>query len=440
VRWCAQFTFEECSEATSFWFEQIHLNRSNRANAARSSRANPHTPAREMTDRIHSSSCPTGRRNTSNQGPAGAAALCASSLHPTSAATTSVSASHNSQSDDARFNCEARFYEKLADRKVRCRLCPRACIVCDNERGHCRVRENRGGIFYMLVHSRVCAAHVDPIEKKPLFHYLPGTTAFSIATAGCNVNCKFCQNWDISQSAPEDIPAQFLSPSKAAEIALQLNCPTIAYTYSEPIVFAEYLMDTADAGHAAGLRSIVVSNGYMQPDALEQAYGKMDAVKIDLKSFNDSFYAKIVTGQLKPVLESLVTLRKMGKWIEIVYLVIPTLNDDEAEFRGLVAWIKTNLGPDVPLHFTQFHPAYKLQNLSITPVPTLERAKAIADAEGLRYVYIGNVPGHPAQNTYCSQCGKMLVERTGFTASRMFIRTDSTCPYCNNRVPGIWHA
>jgi pyruvate formate lyase activating enzyme len=342
--------------------------------------------------------------------------------------------------NDVQFTVEARFYEKLENRKIRCKLCPRECIVGDKERGYCGVRENRGGVYYSLVHSRVCAAHIDPIEKKPLFHYLPGTTAFSIATAGCNVNCKFCQNWDISQSRPEEVPAEFISPHRAAEIARQYNCPTIAYTYSEPVVFSEYLMDTADAGHAAGVRSIVVSNGYMQHDPLNEAYGKMDAVKVDLKAYNDSFYAKVVTGQLKPVLESLVTLRKMDKWTEIVYLVIPTLNDDDAGFRGLAAWIKSNLGPDVPLHFTQFHPEYLLKNLPITPVATLERAKAIADAEGLHYVYIGNVPGHPAQNTYCPQCRKLLVERVGFTASQLLIRNNSTCPFCGHRIPGIWHA
>ena len=254
------------------------------------------------------------------------------------------------------------------------------------------------------------------------------------------MNCKFCQNWDISQSRPEEIPAQYISPHQAADIARKYDCPTIAYTYSEPVVFAEYLMDTADAAHEAGVRSIVVSNGYMQHDSLEQAYGKMDAVKIDLKAFTESYYAKVVTGQLKPVLDSLVTLRKMGKWTEIVYLVVPSLNDDDEEFRGLAAWIKANLGPDVPLHFTQFHPEYLLKNLPITPVSTLERAKAIADAEGLHYVYIGNVPGHPAQNTYCPQCRKMLVERVGFTASKMLIGKDSTCPYCRHSISGIWHA
>jgi len=355
---------------------------------------------------------------------------------PSALASQSVPQTQN----DAQFVVEAKFYQKLENRKIKCKLCPRECNVGDKERGYCGVRENRGGAYYTLVHSRVCAAHVDPIEKKPLFHYLPGTVAFSIATAGCNVNCKFCQNWDISQSRPEQIPADYAPPQRIAAIAKQNNCPTIAYTYSEPVVFSEFLMDTADAGHEAGVRSIVVSNGYIQQDALQQAYGKMDAVKIDLKSFSESYYAKVVTGQLKPVLDTLVTLRKMGKWTEIVYLVVPTLNDSDAEFRGLAQWVKANLGPDVPLHFTQFHPEYLLKNLPITPVPTLERAKAIADAEGLHYVYIGNVPGHPAQNTYCPQCRKMLVERVGFTASSLLIGKDGACPFCRHQIPGIWHA
>jgi len=341
--------------------------------------------------------------------------------------------------DDSRFTVEAKFYQKLQNQKIKCKLCPRECTVGDRERGYCGVRENRGGTYCTLVHSRVCAAHIDPIEKKPLFHYLPGTLAFSLATAGCNVNCKFCQNWDISQVRPEQVPADYAPPKLVAELAKQHDCPTIAYTYSEPVVFSEYLMDTADAGHEAGIHSVVVSNGYMQEEALKTAYGKMDAVKIDLKAFSESYYKDVVVGELKPVLDSLVILRKMNKWTEIVYLVVPTLNDSDSEFLGLVRWIKTNLGADVPLHFTQFHPEYLLKNLPITPVPTLERAKAIADAEGLHYVYIGNVPGHPAENTYCPKCRRMLVERVGLTAKQVLIRKGS-CPFCGQQIQGVWHA
>jgi len=341
--------------------------------------------------------------------------------------------------DDSQFTVEAKFYEKLQNKKIKCKLCPRECNIGDRETGYCGVRENHGGTYYSLVHSRVCAAHIDPIEKKPLFHYLPGTLAFSIATAGCNVNCKFCQNWDISQVRPEQVPAQYAPPKLVADAAKQRGCPTIAYTYSEPVVFSEYLMDVADAGHEVGVRSVVVSNGYMQEEALKTAYGKMDAVKIDLKAFSESYYKDVVSGELKPVLDALVTLRKMGKWTEIVYLVVPTLNDSDSEFRGLARWVKANLGADVPLHFTQFHPEYLLKNLPITPIPTLERAKAIADAEGLHYVYIGNVPGHPAENTYCPKCRRMLVERVGMMAKQMLIRKDK-CPFCQQQIPGIWQA
>ena len=341
--------------------------------------------------------------------------------------------------DDPRYAVEARFYEKLPNKRVKCKLCPRECIVGDRERGYCGVRENREGMYFTLVYSRVCAAHVDPVEKKPLFHYLPGTLAFSLATAGCNVNCKFCQNWDISQVRPEQVPANYLPPKQIAALARQYRCPTIAYTYSEPVVFSEFLMDAADAGHEAGIGSVAISNGYIQEKPLREAFGKMDAVKIDLKSFSDSYYQKVVVGELKPVLDSLVTLRKMEKWTEIVYLVVPTLNDSDQEFRGLVSWVKANLGADIPLHFTQFHPQYLMKNLPITPVATLERAKAIADGEGLHYVYIGNVPGHPAQNTYCPQCKRMLIERSGFEVRQMRIR-NGACPSCRHKIPGVWDA
>jgi pyruvate formate lyase activating enzyme len=340
-------------------------------------------------------------------------------------------------SDEARFETEAKFYLKLPDKKIRCTLCPRSCVVADGERGACGVRENRGGTYHLLVYSRICSVNVDPIEKKPLFHYLPGSDAFSIATAGCNLHCKFCQNWEIAQTWPERIPAEHITPQEVVKLAKQYACPTIAYTYTEPIIFSEFLMDTADAGHEAGIRSIAVSNGFVQEEALKTVYGKMDAVKIDLKAFSDEFYRQVVGARLKPVLNSLLTLRKMDKWIEIVYLVIPGLNDSDAEFHALAGWIKENLGAEVPLHFTRFHPAHLLKNLPMTPVPTLERAKAIADSAGLHYVYIGNVPGLEAQNTYCPGCRKLLVERTGFTADRMLIR-DRSCPFCHQPIAGVW--
>jgi pyruvate formate lyase activating enzyme len=259
-------------------------------------------------------------RSCSLKCPAASGAALGVSGKPAGGATAEA---FGRKQDDARFVVEAKFYQSLLNKKIKCTLCPRECTVGDGERGYCGVRENRDGSYYTLVHSRVCAAHVDPIEKKPLFHYLPGTMAFSLGTAGCNVNCKFCQNWDISQARPEQIPADYAPPKRIVELAKEYHCPTIAYTYNEPVIFSEFLMNTADAGHAAGIRSIVVSNGYMQEEALRAAYGRMDAVKIDLKAFSESYYRNVVTGQLKPVLDTLVTLRKMDKWTEIVYLVCP---------------------------------------------------------------------------------------------------------------------
>ncbi len=339
--------------------------------------------------------------------------------------------------DDPRFRVEARFYEKLSNRAVQCQLCPRTCVVADGGRGHCRVRENRGGTYYSLVHSRVCAAHIDPIEKKPFFHFHPGILAFSIATAGCNVNCKFCQNWEISQARPEELPAQYFRPADVAALARKYKCPAVAFTYSEPTVFNEFVIDTADAARAQDVKSVVVSNGFIRQEPLQNLCRHVDAIKIDLKSFSASYYRDVVNGELQPVLDTLVTTRKQAKWMEIVHLVVPTLNDRDAEFRDLARWIKANLGPDVPIHFTRFHPLYLLKNLPPTPVETLERAKAIADAEGLKYVYIGNVPGHPAENTYCPRCRRLLIERAGFTITQMHLRKGK-CEYCQNTIPGVW--
>ena len=339
--------------------------------------------------------------------------------------------------NDSQFIVEAQFYEKLAYKKIKCKLCPRECVIDDRERGYCGVRENRGGTYYTLVYSRVCTAHVDPIEKKPLFHFLPGTMAFSIATAGCNVNCKMCQNWEISQVRPEQVRSTYVSPHDLAAYAKQYQCPSIAYTYSESVVFYEYVTDAVEAGHAQGVKSVVISGGYIQQDPLKKWCRTADAIKIDLKAFSEKFYKEVVNGELKPVLDALVTIKKQGTWTEIVYLVIPTLNDGDAEFKALARWVKSDLGPDVPVHVTRFHPEYLLTNLPPTPVETLERAKAIADAEGLHYVYIGNVPGHPAENTYCPKCHRVVVERTGFTVGQMHVK-NGKCGYCGQNIPGVW--
>jgi len=338
---------------------------------------------------------------------------------------------------DSQFVREAKFYEKLPYKKIKCRLCPRECVIDDQERGFCGVRENRGGTYYTLVHSRVVTAHVDPIEKKPLFHFLPGAAAFSLATAGCNVNCKMCQNWEISQVRPEQVRSTYVPPDRLIGFAQQNHSPVIAFTYSEPVVFMEYVLDSAQVARSAGVRTVVVSGGYIQTDPLKKLAAQADAIKIDLKAYSEKFYKEVVNGELKPVLDALVTLRKTGVWNEIVYLVVPTLNDSEAEFKGLARWVKSELGPDVPLHFTRFHPEYLLKNLPPTPIETLERAKAIADAEGLHFVYIGNVPGHPAESTYCPHCRQKVVERTGYEIASIHLH-HGKCEFCKTTIPGVW--
>lgn len=338
---------------------------------------------------------------------------------------------------DAPFTVEARYYEKLPYRKVKCKLCPRECVIDDRERGYCGVRENHGGTYYTLVHSRVCAANVDPVEKKPFFHFAPGALAYSVATAGCNVNCRMCQNWDISQVRPEQVHAVRIPPMDLVGLARQYHCPLVAYTYSEPVVFYEYVIDAARAARAAGIKNVVVTGGFIQEDPLRELCGHVDAVKVDLKGITEKFYKEVVNGELKPILKALVTLRKQGIWTEIVYLVIPTLNDTDQEFREVARWVKSELGTDVPLHFSRFHPEYLLKNLPVTPLKTLERAKAAADAEGLHYVYLGNVPGHPAENTYCPKCGRKVVERMGLAVQAVHLRKGK-CQYCAQPIPGIW--
>jgi pyruvate formate lyase activating enzyme len=342
-----------------------------------------------------------------------------------------------SNTDDQKFIREAKYYEKLANKKIRCTLCPRECEIDDRERGYCGVRENREGTYYTLVYSRPCTYHADPIEKKPLFHFLPGTLAFSIATAGCNVNCKFCQNWEISQVRPEHLRSLYMPPIEVSKLAQQYGCKTIAYTYSEPTVFYEYMLDSAITGQKAGIKSVVITAGYISKDPLVELCKHVDAIKVDLKAFREKFYKEVVNGELKPVLDSLVTMRKMDMWIEIVYLVVPTLNDSEEELKELCRWIKAELGKDIPVHFTRFHPQYLLKNLPPTPIRTLEVAKQIGDAEGLNYVYIGNVPGHPAENTICPKCGTVVINRTGYTIHEKNL-AEGRCKKCSFEIAGIW--
>lgn len=332
---------------------------------------------------------------------------------------------------------EARFYKRLESGGIECQICPRRCRVTDLERGYCGTRENRADKYYTLVYGFPCSANIDPIEKKPLFHFLPGARAFSLATAGCNVNCKFCQNWEISQMRPEQTDNFELSPQAAIDICLRERVPVIAYTYSEPVIFYEFMYDIAELGQKSGIKSAMITGGYIEPEPLKALLPQLDAVKVDLKAIREDYYRNIVGGQLKPVLDAVIQIKNSGAWLEIVYLVVPTLNDSEAEFRDLAHWIKNYIGVETPVHFSRFHPLYLLKNLPPTPQTTLERAYEICRAEGLEYVYLGNLPGHRAESTYCPKCGKILIERRGYQILQKNIE-GNLCRFCRKVVPGIF--
>jgi pyruvate formate lyase activating enzyme len=332
---------------------------------------------------------------------------------------------------------EASWYKKLDEGRVECELCPQACKVADMERGMCGNRENRGGTYYTLVHSLACSIHTDPVEKKPLFHVLPGEKAFSFATAGCNVECKFCQNWEISQFRPEQVQAYNLPPDKLVAAALRNGARLTAATYGEPVVFWEYVRDVAIAANAAGVKPTVVTNGFIQEKPLREVLPLLSAIKVDLKSFRDEFYQQQVRGKLEPVLKSLQVIKEIGVWLEVVVLLVPTLNDSAAEVSDLCAWVRAKLGPDVPVHFTRFHPTYRLTDLPPTPVQSLERAWKIGRNAGLNYVYLGNVPGHPGENTTCPGCGGILIRRVGFQVLSNRL-VNGSCPDCHRSIPGVW--
>ena len=332
---------------------------------------------------------------------------------------------------------EAMFYTKLGEDTIQCQLCPRRCTLSEGMRGFCRAREPHKGKHYSLVYGNPTAVHIDPIEKKPLFHFLPATTAFSIATAGCNFRCKYCQNWQIAQFPPEDTVNMHLPPEDVVNLAVKYACPTIAYTYTEPSIFYEYMLETAKIARKRGIKNMYHSNGSLNPEPAEQLSQYLDGANIDLKGFTQKFYSEISQGFLKTVLSTLKILRKNGVHLEITNLVVPPFNDDLKTIKAMCEWIRDNLGMDVPLHFTRFYPQYKLKNLTPTPVRTLEKAREIAGAVGLQYVYIGNVPGHPAENTYCPKDGKLLIRRTGFSVVENNIE-NGRCKFCGEPIPGVW--
>jgi pyruvate formate lyase activating enzyme len=320
---------------------------------------------------------------------------------------------------------------------IRCLLCARGCTIRAGQRGRCRARMNVGGELRSLVYGRPAAVHIDPIEKKPFYHFLPGSAALSFGTSGCPLRCRFCQNWELSQSTPGDLDAPYTSPADMVKAAESRRTPIIAFTYNEPTVFTEYLLDVAAAARERGIRSVMVSCGFANEAPLADICRALAAVKIDLKGYSEEFYRNVCDAELQPVLRSIRQIARSGRHLELVNLVVPTLNDSEKSLQGLAAWVAGELGPDVPVHFTRFHPDYQLQNLPPTPVSTLERARDIAQARGIRYAYVGNVPGHAGNHTYCPSCRKVVVRRDNFFVTEMNIK-GGACAFCKTPVAGVW--
>lgn len=332
---------------------------------------------------------------------------------------------------------DGRAEHRHAQRTVKCLLCAQECVIAEGERGLCRARVNVEGKLRTLVYGRPITTHVDPIEKKPFYHFLPGSSAFSLATSGCPLRCQFCQNWQISQASPEDYASPVRLPDEIILSAQGRKAPVIAFTYNEPTVFLEYLTDIARLARTRSLRSVLISCGFMNEAPLTELCGVLDAIKIDLKGFSEDFYRSISRAALQPVLRSLRQIHRSGVHLEIVNLVIPTLNDSDDRLKDLSAWVIGELGPDVPIHFTRFHPDYQLLNLSPTPVATLERAREIAMEAGVRYAYVGNVPGHPGNHTYCPNCGKPVIERSNFFIQANHL-DQGRCGFCRHPIAGVW--
>ncbi len=328
-------------------------------------------------------------------------------------------------------------YAVTTPKGVKCQICPNNCILKEGIESLCRTHVVREGKLITIAYGNPCSVHTDPIEKKPLFHYLPASSSFSIATAGCNFACLNCQNWEISQVSPKDTRNADLYPEKVVEEALKAKCSSIAYTYSEPIAFYEYMFDTAKLARAKGLRNLFISNGYINERPLRDLGKYLDAANINLKSFSEETYARLNGGSLQPVLNTLKILREEGVWLEITNLVVPGWTDDPGMIREMCLWLAANGFTDTPLHFSRFHPLYKLTSLPFTPLDTLEKARNIALKSGIRYVYIGNVPGTQAENTFCPKCGKVVIQRKGFAILSRNL-AGNKCKSCNTPIAGVW--
>lgn len=331
---------------------------------------------------------------------------------------------------------EALFYTEVSG-GLKCLKCPNECVLGLNETGRCRNRLNHKGRLYTIAYGNPCAVHIDPIEKKPLYHFLPSTRAFSIAVAGCTLACLNCQNWQISQFSPKETRNYDLMPAKVVEECLAKHCESIAYTYSEPTTFYEYAFDTAKLARQHHIKNVWKSNGYINEEPIRKLAKYLDAANIDLKSFDENIYARLNFGKLAPVLKTLKILKEENVWLEITNLVIPTWTDNIEMIKRMCDWLYKNGMYDCPLHFSRFSPLYKLNQLPPTPVATLEKARDIAREAGIRYVYIGNVPGHQSSNTYCHKCSKVIIERRGFSIAGKHI-AGNKCRFCGEKIPGVW--
>jgi len=330
---------------------------------------------------------------------------------------------------------EALFYEKLKDKTLRCYLCNHECTIQDGQFGICHVRQNKDGILYTHVYDRIVAEHIDPIEKKPLFHFLPGSRSYSVATVGCNFKCRFCQNANIAQMPADQgqIAGMTLKPEQVVQTAIKNGCKSISYTYTEPTIYFEFALETAKKAHEQNLKNIFVSNGYMSKAAINTIGPWLDAANIDLKSFNDHFYLKYCGGKIQPVLENLVSLKENDVFVEITTLIVTGLNDDPKEIKQSAEFIVKELGPDTPWHLSRFHPTYKLKDRPATPIETLQRSRKIGMDAGLHYVFTGNVPGDHGESTFCHHCGKLLIDRFGFRIQQTNLE-GCQCPDCHTPV------
>lgn len=330
-------------------------------------------------------------------------------------------------------------WEPNGDKKVRCKLCNWRCVIAEGQLGRCYVRKNIDGVLYSLNYDRVCSANPDPIEKKPLFHFQPGSSSFSIATMGCNFRCEFCQNWQISQAAIEDgrIDGQAISPDKIVAAAVRSGCKSIAYTYTEPTIFMELCNDCGRLAKKEGLTNVFVSNGYETIEAIDFAKGWLDGINVDLKSFSEDYYKRLCKAHLQPVLDTIKYIAKETNiWLEVTTLLVPGENDSDDELKRLTEFVVKEGGVDVPWHISRFHPQYKYLDSVSTPMETLERAEEIGKAAGLHYVYLGNAPGSKSESTFCYNCGRVLIERVGYRISANHIR-NSCCPDCGAKIAGF---